>query len=92
MTLHTLTVAEQIVSKPFTDIDGKELELLIAQVTEAKKTELATHGTTIHKLQTLLAIKKSSEKLSDVTNNPKASKPRKRKTPKALMATIVWNA
>jgi hypothetical protein len=29
------------VSKPFTDIDGKELEALIARVTEAKENNLA---------------------------------------------------
>jgi transposase len=94
------------VSKPFTDIDGKELEALIDRVTEAKdnnlalspqdcqllldalttlsamQDNLAAHGTTIHKLRKLLGIEKSSEKLSDITNDPKASKHKKKKKPK----------
>lgn len=97
---------EKTVSKPFTDIDGKALEALIARVTEAKENNLAlspqdcqllldalttlsamqdnlaTHGTTIHKLRKLLGIEKSSEKLSDVTNGPKAAKSKKKKKPK----------
>lgn len=93
-------------SKPFIDIDGKELEALIARVTAAKESNLAltpedcqllldalttlsamqdnlaTHGTTIHKLRKLLGIEKSSEKRSDLSNESKGSNRKKSRKPK----------
>lgn len=93
-------------SKPFTDIDGKALEELIARVTEAKESNLAlspedcqllldalttlsamqdnlaTHGTTIHKLRKLLGIEASSEKQSDLTDKSKKPKQNRNKKSK----------
>tara|TARA_B110001454_G_scaffold209803_1_gene223677 strand:+ start:910 stop:2499 length:1590 start_codon:yes stop_codon:yes gene_type:complete len=65
-------------------LSPQDCQLLLDALTTlaTMQDNLATHGTTIHKLRKLLGIEKSSEKHSDLVDKPKAAKKNKSTKPK----------